>query len=94
MPQSDAHAGGSGLRVVSSGVHAVPFAYYKGGGLVCTSNMQIGSYTVGSHHPLVHAHLLERYAQTSGARVYRYEVRSTKQLFPILAMPCQKRACR
>ena len=32
VPHMDAHAGGSGLRVVSSGVHAVPFAYYIRGG--------------------------------------------------------------
>ena len=28
--------------------------------------------TVGSHHPIVHAHLLGRYANHSGACVYRY----------------------
>ena len=41
------------------------------GGLVCIATCR-PVRTVGSHHPLVHAHLLGRYAQTSGARVYRY----------------------
>ena len=41
------------------------------GGLVCTNKCR-SVRIVGSHHPIVHAHLLGRYAQTSGARVYRY----------------------
>ena len=41
------------------------------GGLVCLATCR-PARTVGSHNPIVHAHLLGRYAQTSGARVYRY----------------------
>ena len=41
------------------------------GGLVCIATCR-PVRTVGSHHPVVHAHHLGRYADPSGARVYRY----------------------
>ena len=41
------------------------------GGLVCIATSR-PVRTVGSHHPIVHAHHLGRYAEPSGARVYRY----------------------
>ena len=55
-----------------SGVRCVGSHYEKGkGGISFVLATCRPTCTVPSHHPLVHAHLLGRYADPSGACVYR-----------------------
>ena len=55
------------------------------GGLVCIATCR-PVRTVGSHHPVVHAHHLGRYAQTSGACVYRYGPVTRSKTFLLLLL--------